>query len=129
MARQPCPGNGLSCSGFFKISLLCRIKQGPFKLACTDWGYENSLPFSLEYLHGFPSPLTPPSRSAMVHVNSYLSDRFGNLDMELYCRAERIKSRRRGRETLYDERLGMKSIRARFKRSPRSSRVANSCNS
>lgn len=57
------------------------------------------LPLLEKSLHGFPPPLTPSSRSAMVHVNSYLSDRFGNLYMELrYCRAG-IKSRsRRSRE-------------------------------
>lgn len=76
----------------------------------------------LEYLHGFPSPLTPSSRSAMVHVNSYLSDRFGNLHMELrYCRAG-IKSLEVERNELCDEKSGMESIRARFKRSLEDSR-------
>lgn len=64
-------------------------------------------------------PGNTPSRSAMVHVNSYLSDRFETC-MQLYRRTE-IKS---PVEQRYGEKSQMKSMRVSFKRSPRISKAS-----
>lgn len=90
-----CSRKGLSRPEFFKISLLCRIKRGPFKPASVRIGVAGARPLLLLSPAVTPCPSLPPSlpfvlpptltgdatlpsRGTMVHVNSYLSDRSGS---------------------------------------------------
>lgn len=95
------PGTAYLAQDFLRLASCVVLSKDRLSSLVRIGDAKPSLPSPLPWIPSRLSfPSNTPSRSAMVHVNSYLSDRFGNLDMELYCRAERIKSRCRSGETL-----------------------------